>query len=475
MSSKNDLSQVSLHETVEDAPTSAALAAAHEEPAAVAPVAAQERIITMDVLRGAAVLGILLMNILSFGLPGQAYMDPSVAGGDTGANWASWFANQIFFEGKMRAIFSMLFGAGAALLITRADARGAGLRVADIYYRRTLWLILFGVLHAYFIWSGDILYAYGVGGLLLFPLRRANPKWLLVAGVLLLLTVSGKYFWDDYDNLKLRDKATVARQLEAQGKPLTDEQKDDKKKWEDKWNELKPSGAVLNKEIEAMRGSYWKVFQYRWPKVVGWQGGGMYRFGIYDAVGMMLIGMALLLLGILTGERSTGFYARLALFGYLAGGVVNAWAGWQFSQSGFNRLEGFLATDLTYDFGRLSMALGHISLLVLLVKQGWLKAVTTRLAACGRMALSCYLASSVICTTLFYGYGGGLFAKLQRYQLLYVVFAVWAFLLLVSPIWLRHFRYGPMEWVWRSLTYWQKQPMKLRQEESLPQLEPSTT
>lgn len=151
----------------------------------------------------------------------------------------------------MRAIFLMLFGAGAALLIQRADARGAGLRIADIYYHRTIWLILFGILHAYFIWSGDILYPYGVARLLLFPLRKANPKWLLVAGVLLVLTASGKYVWDDFDNLKLRDKATVARQLEAQGKPLSDEQKDDKKKWDDKWNDLKPTGAVLNKEIAA--------------------------------------------------------------------------------------------------------------------------------------------------------------------------------------------------------------------------------
>ncbi len=441
----------------------------------VAPVATQERIESMDVLRGAAVLGILLMNILSFGLPGRAYIDPSVAGGDTGANWAYWFANQILFEGKMRALFSMLFGAGAALLITRADARGAGLRVADIYYRRTMWLILFGVLHAYFVWSGDILYAYGVVGLLLFPLRKANPKWLLVAGVLLVLVASGKYVWDGFDDLKLRNKAMAVRALAAQGKPLSDEQKEDKKKWDDKWNELKPSGAALAKELEAKRGSYWKLFQYRWPRVSGGHGNGLYRYDLYDTGGMMLIGMALLLLGVLTGERSARFYAGLVGFGYLAGGAVNASAGWYFYRSGFNPVEGLMAENLTYDFGRLSVALGHIGLLVLCVKQGWLKAVTNRLAACGRMALSCYLASSVIGTTIFYGYGFGLFARLQRFQLLYVVFAIWAFLLIVSPIWLRYFRFGPMEWVWRSLTYWQKQPMKLRQEAPLPQLEPATT
>lgn len=107
----------------------------------------------------------------------------------------------------------------------------------------------------------------------------------------------------------------------------------------------------------------------------------------------------------------------------------------------------------TYDIGRLLVALGHIGLLVWLVRRGWLRAATSRLAACGQMALSCYLATSLICSTLFYGHGFVSYAKLQRYQLLYVVFAVWALLLIVCPLWLRHFRYGPMEWVWRSLTY----------------------
>jgi uncharacterized protein len=461
MNKEYDLSTISLPETTANAT------------AAVAPVVAQERIESMDVLRGAAVLGILLMNILSFGLPGRAYGDPSVAGGETGANWWYWFINQIFFEGKMRAIFSMLFGAGAALLITRGEERGAGVRVADIYLRRTMWLIVFGVLHGYFVWWGDILYAYGVVGMLLFPLRKANPKWLLAAGVALALIGSAKYVWADYDNLQLRNKAMAVRALGAQGKPLTDEQKEDKKKWDDKWNALKTSGDERKKTLEAHQGGYWKLFLYRYPLMSSYHGNGMYQYGLYDTAAMMLIGMSLLLNGLLTGARGASFYLRLALFGYVAGGTVNALTGWNFYRSGYNPVEGAMVLDLAYDFGRLSMALAHIGLLVLLVRQGWLKAVTARLAACGRMALSCYLASSVICTTIFYGYGFGLFAKLQRYQLLYIVFAVWAFLLIVSPIWLRHYRYGPMEWVWRSLTYWKKQPMRLQAKETTPQLEPS--
>jgi uncharacterized protein len=294
-------------------------------------------------------------------------------------------------------------------------------------------------------------------------LRKASPKWLLAAGVLLALTASGKYLWSNYDDLQLRNKAMVARQLAAQGKPLTEEQKEDQKKWDDKWNEYKPNATVLAKEIEPHRGSYWKLFKWRWQKVAGGQSKGMYRYGIYDVGGLMLIGMALLLLGVLTGQRSERFYVTLLLCGYGVGVTVNALSGWYYYRSGFNPVEGLMALDATYDLGRFSVALGHIGLLVLLVKKGWLRALTARLSAVGQMALSNYLATSVICTTIFYGYGFGQFAKLQRYQLLYVVFAVWVLLLIVSPIWLRHFRFGPMEWVWRSLTYWQRQPMRLKE------------
>lgn len=444
---------------------------------AVAPVAAQERLESLDVLRGAAVLGILLMNILSFGLAMGGGWNPSetaLNGGNTRANLAFWFTSQIFFEGKMRCLFSLLFGAGAALFIRRGTERGGGLRVADIYYRRTLWLLLFGVLHAYFIWAGDILYAYAIFGLMLFPLRQAKAKWLLAVAAVLILFGTFRGLWAVYDNYQLRARARVATQLVAQGKTLTDEQKADQKQWEEKEKRAKPDPEKIKKEVEAYRGSYAKVFQQRMPIAASYESTALYRIGLNDMAAVMLIGMALLLMGVLTGERSNRFYAMLMLCGYGIGGTINALTGWYLVRSNFNPIEGYAAVVATYDIERVLVALGHIGLLVWLVKSGWLRAATSRLAACGRMALSCYLTTSLICSTLFYGYGFGLFARLQRYQLLYVVFAVWIFLLIACPIWLRHFRYGPMEWVWRSLTYWRKQPMRLRETATAPQLEPST-
>jgi uncharacterized protein len=153
---------------------------------AVAPVADRERISSVDVLRGVALLGTLLMNILGFGMAWRGDADLTAAGGVRLADLAYWGVSHVLFEGKMRALFSMLFGAGVILLTPRAEERGAGLRLADIYYRRTLWLIAFGLLHAYFIWDGDILFDYGLTGCLLFPFRKLRPSWLIVIGVVLL-------------------------------------------------------------------------------------------------------------------------------------------------------------------------------------------------------------------------------------------------------------------------------------------------
>jgi uncharacterized protein len=180
---------------------------------------------------------------------------------------------------------------------------------------------------------------------------------------------------------------------------------------------------------------------------------------------MMLLGMAMLKLGIITAERDRKFYLLMILLGYGIGGTINAITGYYFAQSGFDLGKERLAWILAGEPGSLLVAGGHIGLVMLIVKSGWLKRLTSRLAAVGQMALTCYLATSLICTTIFEGYGLGQFAKLQRHQLLYVVFSVWLFLLIASPIWLRHFRFGPMEWVWRSLTYWRKQPMKIAVQE----------
>ncbi len=428
--------------------------------APVVPIPSLERISSVDVLRGCALLGILLLNITAFGLPGAAFSDPTIAGGATGANLAWWLIGQIVFEGKMRTIFSMLFGAGVVLLTSRAERSGGAAGIADIYYRRTIWLIVFGLLHAYFIWSGDILYGYGVAGLFLFPFRKRPAAFLIAAGLLVLAVGVPKPIREGRRLDGLRVKARQADEAASAGKPLTDEQREAQGDWRETLKEMKPTPAQVQAEIDDHRAGYRTLFLRRMDEVSEGQSRGFYRFGFFDVAGMMLLGMGLLKLGLFSAARPYRVYGSMAALGYAIGVPINWYIAQRDAAHGFDPAQMFFGWS-GYDLGRLSVALGHIGLVMIVCKARLLRGFTSRLAAVGQMALSNYLLTSLLCTALFEGYGFGLFARLQRAQLLYVVVPVWLVQLGASPIWLRRFRFGPMEWVWRSLTHWRLQPMRL--------------
>jgi uncharacterized protein len=174
---------------------------------------------------------------------------------------------------------------------------------------------------------------------------------------------------------------------------------------------------------------------------------------------MMFIGMALFKLGVLTGARSMRFYAIMALIGYGVGITVNSLSAWWIIKTNFDPVTHFYANS-SYDLGRLTVALGHMSAIMLLSKSGALHWLTSSLGAVGQMAFSNYITHSVVTAFYFTGYGFKMFGRLERYQLYYVVTAIWIFQLIVSPIWMRHFLFGPLEWCWRSRTYWKRQPMR---------------
>jgi uncharacterized protein len=426
----------------------------------LAPVAESERISSIDVMRGVALLGIALMNIVFSGLPVAADWNPKVGGGATGLNLAAFFLQYVLFDGKMRGLFSMMFGASTYLLIGRLDGRGAGLRAAEIYYRRILWLMLIGLVHAYLIWHGDILYPYALLGLVLLPLLRVRPRNLLIAaGVMVLLMTAedvGKGFYVRKDH----DTALEADQADAAKKPLTDEQKDAKAEWESIRQYFIPTAEDLRKEREMYSGSYFNLVGKRAVLLVKQFHATPFYLDNWDMLTMMLVGIAFIKTGVLAAERSFAFYWRLLAISYgvcVPIGVFTAWKSWQ---QGFEPLTTNF-TFSTYQLARVGMTLGHAALILLLCKYGVWPAMRARLAAVGKTALSNYIAHSLIYGVVFYGYGFNLFDKLQRYQLYYVVLGMWIFSLVWSPIWLRHFRFGPLEWLWRSLTYWKRQPMKI--------------
>jgi uncharacterized protein len=429
--------------------------------ARLAPVSTAERIPSVDVLRGFAVLGILWMNIITFALPYWAYENPTVYGGATGANLSAWLWSAVFVEGKMRAIFSMLFGASLILITSRAKARGAAADVADIYLRRSLWLAVFGLAHAYLFWSGDILFYFGVVGLGLYPFRRLGPRALIVLGLLVLATGAPRAMLETHRLVDLRSQAQAADAATAAGVALTEEQRDAQKGWDEERKWIEPSAEEVTKEVETYRGSYPEILAARAEFVLLGHTVYFYLWMLFDVLGMMLIGMGLMKLGALSAHMSLRTYAWMAAAGF-AICVPITWLACQRSMARSFELAQDLLRDSVYDLSRLAGALGYIGLVMLSCRMGMIPRLRARLAAAGQMALSNYLMQTLICSTLFYGYGFGWFGYLERYQILLVAVPIWAFQLWVSPLWLRHFRFGPMEWVWRSLTYWKRQPLRQR-------------
>ena len=436
------------------------------------PVRQSQRISSVDVLRGFALLGILVMNIGDFALHEGFDFNPTSTGNVSKLNLLLWAGRFVLFEGKMRAIFSMLFGAGVILLTSRLEKRADGKIAGDIFTRRNMWLTLFGVLHAYFLWWGDILYFYGLTALLfLYPCRKLKARTLLIAAAVVVLGGAGYRTIRLESRIHLAQRAEEAKRLQAAGQTLTDEQKEDVKAWDKIVASQHPEQKELEQETAEMRGGYGSVFRHNAPIVIDEQGAGFYRFGFFDSLGMMLLGMGLLQAGFLTGEWKKRAYITSAVIGYGVGLPLGAACTWEAWRHNFEPLAIVKWEFLPYDAQRVFVGMAHAAVVLLIVKAGALKWITRPLAAVGQTALSNYLGTTVICVLLFDGYGLGLFGKLQFYQLFYVVVGIWTLNLIVSLLWLKYFRFGPVEWVWRSLTYWEKQPM--RRSEILPGATPA--
>jgi uncharacterized protein len=440
------------------------------EKKAVEPVSAGERYFAVDVLRGFAVLGILAMNVVGFGWPWSAYGNPLRGGGFEGLDRGTWFFTHMVFESKMMTIFSMLFGAGLVLMDRRAEARGATVR--GVYYRRILWLLVIGLIHSYLIWDGDILVLYAQTGLFLYFFRNLAPKTLIILGTSAMLAlvplILGIGAAVDY--LKAA-AARVDAQIKAGETPTSFDRSAHGIWTEYIRDEVTPTpeakAAKWNKELAAYRGGYWGIVKHKAFNLLMAQ---LFEFFLgagFFSGSRMLLGMGLMKLGVFSAQRSRRFYGWMACLGYGLGIPLMIFDAQELIRHQFS-IEYDIHGGIFYNaFGSLVVALGHVGLLMRIVQSGALGWLTARLAAVGRMALSNYLFDSILCTTLFYGYGFGLFAQINRTGLAAIVLTIWMIQLFVSPIWLRHFRYGPAEWLWRSLTYWRLQPMRQRPMEGL--------
>ncbi len=398
------------------------------------PTKPSERIIALDALRGFAILGILVMNIQSFSMVVAAYQNPLAYGNFTGLNRWVWMFSHIFFDLKFMAMFSMMFGAGIILITTSAEKKGVS--PAKLHYKRNFWLLLFGLAHAYLFWSGDILTTYAICGFIVYVFRKLSPKWLALIGVILFAIPSA---------------ALLLGQMSIDYIPV------------EQLNEMslswQPTAEMVADEIAVFQGGWLEQMALRIPHSLKMQTYALILFSGWRVCGMMLIGMALFKWGVLTAKRSLRFYAIMMLVGFLLGfplvvvGVKQNFVhDWEF-------LYGLWVGSQFNYWGSLLVSFGYIGMVMLIAKAGWIPGVVKWFASVGRMALTNYFLQTIICTTIFYGHGLGLFGQVERTGQLLLVFAVWVVQLIISPVWLKRYRFGPFEWLWRSLTYWQKQPM----------------
>jgi len=401
-----------------------------------APVREANRLPPIDALRGLAILGILAMNIQYFSQVSAASLTPTLTGPLAGADYWIWLVNHLLFDEKMMGVFSMLYGAGIVLLCGNLESRGV--RPLGVFVRRSLWLMVFGALHAYLIWSGDILFSYAVCGLLVYPFRKWPPRRLLVAGFLTLGMSSALFFG----------------YLQAlHSWPPAQQQQTEEQLW-------RPSPKEMAAEVGAYRGGWRQQMAARVPDAILLEGQGLLFLTLWRAGGLMLLGMACHKLGLLTGRLSVAQYARSGMAALLVGIAVVAYGVRQdFGHHWGFPYAFFIGSQFNY-WGSLAIVWAWIALVQIACKTPALRPATTRFAKVGRMAFTNYILETLICTTIFYGHGLGMFGRFHRVEGMAVVFATWIFLFGFSQVWLRYFYSGPLEWAWRSLTYRQRQPFK---------------
>jgi uncharacterized protein len=429
-------------------------------PVQAGPEAPDRRIGSVDVLRGVAVLGILAVNIFTFGLPPMSFLRPTAAGGFAGLDRAAWWTVFLLFYYKMMPVFSMLFGAGLVMMAERF--RAAGLTLRAFWYRRMLWLMAFGLLHGYLLWVGDILFLYGFCGMAVYAVRANRPRRLLIASLVLyavsFVPVAGAGYWFEM----MRDRMPAIEEKLEQRQPLTKSEEGAREQWENIRKLMDPTDDELGGIVDTYRDGYSGIVIFRAPLYLNNTTFNLLFASFWPTAALMLAGMALMRWGVFSAARSRLFYLVMAVSGYGAG-IPLAWR----SAAGmighdFSFVEVFRYDLIINHLGGPLVALGHVALVMLFVRSGIMRPLRHALASTGRMALSNYLGQSLICTTFFFGYGLGCYDTLGKAGLMAVVVSIWVLQLIVSPLWLAVFRFGPAEWLWRSLTYWRRQPVLRR-------------
>ncbi|KQM63481.1 hypothetical protein ASE75_12580 [Sphingomonas sp. Leaf17] len=392
----------------------------------------------MDVMRGVAVMGIVVANLPAFALPEAAYFNPTAWGQTSLTDTVVWYANFVLIEGKMRGLFSLLFGASMLLVIDRARASGA--TAASVHFRRMAVLFVIGCAHLYLLWWGDILAHYALVGAIAYPFARLSAGRLVAIGLVILgcsTVLSGLTTLALFD---AAPRATPDQIATWDGFALAFGH---------------PPASMLAAEIDAFTGDWWTGVAWRWHhatnpldflQIVG-----------PETLSAMLFGISGYRSGFLTGEWTRARYRQWAIVGLAIALPAYALLGAVTMAHGFDQRWIVFGSIFASEPVRVAGFVGYAALLMLVIRPGG--RLTTQIAATGRAAFTNYIATSLLMTFVFQ-WGLGHFGAWPRAQVYALAPSVWLLMLAWSKPWLDRYRYGPMEWVWRSLSRWSLQPMR---------------
>lgn len=458
-----------------------------------------ERHDSLDLMRGFALLGLPLMNIISFSMPAAAYLNPTVHGTDTWLDHFIFGFLYVFADQKFMGLFSLLFGASIILLAEKSE--GHRRSAASVHYRRTFWLIVIGFCHYWYLWEGDVLLIYAGVALLIYPLKNLNPQILLIIFALFMYW-SGALFHSDQEKIE----TLGAVELEEINKIFS------------------PTSDQIQKEIDIYTGSYKDIVEYirnfgetdeelnhsennaeefkgeageevavdeTESKPLSEEVDGINETNdvdnsedagsadeyddeyqavladfflavIFRVIAMMCLGMALFKLGILQARRPTNVYQAIFLVGVIIGLPITLWGLW-LSYDGEWQVATMLDSGLIFHHvGLIFFVPAYIGLIVLWSKSKVFLKLKESVQAVGKLALTNYLMQSVMCAFIFYGYGLGLFSSMSRTQVLFIAILVSTIQLFYSTYWVKKFQYGPVEWLLRTLTYFKLQPVLIK-------------
>jgi len=402
-----------------------------------------ERILSLDLIRGIAVMGIFSVNIVGMAMIESAYFYPPRYGFGGLGDRIMWAANFLIVDGRFRALFSILFGASMVLVCERALASGKA--AWKVHYPRMIVLLGFGLAHYYLLWWGDILANYALVGMLAFAFWRLPVRWLLPLAVLAL----GLY----YAPTIVFGGQQIA-QLEAGRAP--DATPEERAALAEVMEELRPHREEIA-EAKAGHASIPAHISFITEQDALRPFSSMFGYGL-ETLGLMLLGMAGYRSGFLTGSWSRRHYGQVAVLCVGANLLYHAIGTSRILQADFDPLTFYpwnrIWSGPLHPIG----AIGYAALVMLLFRPG--SAIAGRVAAVGRTAFTNYLGSTVVGTVLFFGFGLGLYGEVSRGEAWLFVPVVWAVMLLWSKPWLERYRYGPLEWAWRCLSRQRFEPMR---------------